>query len=243
MYTMRYIFVALLTAVVFASCGLVDHDTVRGNGNIITQDRTVSTFDEIDLSGGVLVRLKQDSVHSVKIEGDENLLELIEVEVVNEELRIKQRDNTSMSSKERVTVFVTAPAIKKFDLSGATKIIAEGQFVAVNQMDIDLSGASQIEVSVKAPVVNIQATGASTVTVTGETRNLNVDGEGASKIKAYELLAENTTVDVSGASHADVHASVSIKADASGASHINYKGGAADVKQESSGAGSVKKAD
>ncbi len=240
---MRYVFLAFFAALVFTSCGLIDHNTVQGSGNRITDVRTVGSFDEIDVSGGIEVRLKVNGTHSVQVEGDDNLVGLIEVSVNNNELKIKQQDNTSISSKERLIVYVTAPSIKKFDLSGATKIIGEGQFVATNQMDIDLSGASQIEVSVKAPVVNVQASGASTATVAGETRNLNVDGDGASKIKAYELLAENTTVDLSGASHAEVHASVSIKADASGASHVKYKGGATDVKQEASGAGSVKKAD
>lgn len=240
---MRYLFLTFLTAFVFTSCGLVDHDTVRGNGNVVTQDRNVESFDEIEMNGGVMVRLKQDSVQSVKVEGDENLLEYIDISVKNGKLLVKQRDNTSISTKERITVYVTAPYIKKFDLSGATKLIAEGQFAVNAQLDIDLSGASQIELSAKSPIVNIEASGASTVSIGGETRTLNVDGDGASKIKAFELLSENTTVDLSGASSAEVYASVSIKAEADGASHVKYKGGAADVKQETSGAGSIKKVD
>lgn len=240
---MRYIFLAFFAALVFTSCGLVDHDTVRGSGTVVTQDRNVGSFDEIELNGGIVVRLKLDSVHSVKVEGDDNLMEYIEVSVSNGRLLVKQRDNTSINSKGRITVYVTAPAIKKFELSGATKIVAEGQFAAQSQLDIDLEGASQIELSVKAPIVNIQASGASTVTVNGETRTLNVEGSGASKIKAFELLSENTTVDLSGATSAEVYASVSFKAEADGASHVRYKGNAADIKQEANGAGSIKKVD
>jgi hypothetical protein len=56
-------------------------------------------------------------------------------------------------------------------------------------------------------------------------------------------MAENTKVDISGAGSAEVFASVKLDAHVSGAGKVRYKGDAANVQQQVSGAGSVKKAE
>jgi hypothetical protein len=96
---------------------------------------------------------------------------------------------------------------------------------------------------IKSPVVGVEITGASTATLTGETRELKVNGSGASKAKCFGLPAENAHVKLSGASGAEVFASVKLDANASGASHVKYKGNPAEVGQSVSGAASVKKAE
>jgi hypothetical protein len=90
--------------------------------------------------------------------------------------------------------------------------------------------------------VNVDVSGASSVTLKGETRDFIVEGSGSTDVKCYELLAESTRVDISGASSAQVFASVKLDVDVSGAADVKYKGNAV-VNQQVSGAGSVKKTD
>jgi hypothetical protein len=63
-------------------------------------------------------------------------------------------------------------------------------------------------------------------------------GSGASEFRCFDLMAESADVNVSGASNADVFASVNLKAEASGASNIRYKG-KPSVSSNTSGAGNV----
>jgi Putative auto-transporter adhesin, head GIN domain len=74
----------------------------------------------------------------------------------------------------------------------------------------------------------------------GETKDFSADGSGSTDIKCFELLAENTNVELSGAGDAQVFASVKLDVQVSGAADVKYKGNAA-VTKEISGAGSVKK--
>jgi hypothetical protein len=127
-------------------------------------------------------------------------------------------------------------------VSGASEIRGESRLQSTEAMDIDLSGASELKVDIKAPRVNAEASGASTVVLAGETRDLNVQGSGASNFKCFDLLAENTTVDISGACSADVYSSVKLDVEASGASGVKYRGTAA-LTQDLSGASSIKKVD
>jgi Putative auto-transporter adhesin, head GIN domain len=77
----------------------------------------------------------------------------------------------------------------------------------------------------------------------GQTRDFRLRLSGAGKARCYDLMSENTSVDISGAGSAEVFASVALDADVSGAGSVRYKGNAARVNQQVSGAGSVKKAE
>jgi len=92
------------------------------------------------------------------------------------------------------------------------------------------------------PRISVNVTGASNASVKGKTKDFEGSVSGASKIKGYDLLSENASVDASGASHIEIFASVKIEGQASGASSINYKGNA-QSSVEKSGASSVNKKD
>jgi len=241
---MKRIFLfSILVIVLASSCDQINRKRVSGNGNVQTQNRELGSFSGIDVDNALSVTLKQDATQSVRIEADENLQKYIHVEVKDGILHVWQENNTSISPSKKIKVFVSAPTINKLDVSGASELLTDGRLTATSPLEIDLSGASSMNLDIKAPSVNIDVEGASGLTIRGETRDLDADASGASTIRAYDLLAENTKADASGASHADVFASVKIEADASGASGIRYKGNATVNNVHESGAGSVKKVD
>jgi hypothetical protein len=227
---------------IFCSCNYVGGKRVEGNGNVISQDRTTGKFHSIDVSGAINVYIKQDSAQqAIKVETDQNLQDLIEIHEENGVLYISPRDNFNLDpSNNKIKVFVTAPHYRSLHVSGASNIYGENKLTSAETLDIDLTGASEIKLDVKAPRINADLTGASSVIITGETRDFNLEGSGASDVKCFDLFTENTTVDISGAFSAEVNASVKLDVNASGASGIKYKGSPA-VTQDLSGASSVSK--
>src|SRR5258706_594422 len=67
----RIFLAAAFFIIAFTSCRFVSDKRIYGNGIIKSEPRPVSTFSSVDVSGGINVFVKQDSVASVKIEGDE----------------------------------------------------------------------------------------------------------------------------------------------------------------------------
>ena len=238
----RFVTVAFLSVTLFSSCSYVTGKRIKGNGNVITQARTFSGFTGVDVSSAIHLYIKQDSAFSVKVEADDNLQQYILIEQDGNILRVKQRNNTNLDATGSIKVYVSAPLFRNLDASGACNIIGENVLSATDEIDIDVSGASDAELELKAPKVSAEMTGASDVKLKGQTKDLHIEGTGASHAKCFELLSENADVDVTGASSAEVFASVKLKAEASGASDVRYKGNAA-VTQSASGAGSVKKVD
>ena len=235
--------VSFLVLLIFSSCRFMGWKGINGSGNIVTQSRTTEKFNSVDVSGAINVYVKQDSAQqTIKVETDDNLQEYIDIHEDNGVLYISQRDNYSLDPSKKIKVYVSATYFKRFNISGASNIYSENKLVSSETLDIDMSGASEIKLDVKAPRINADITGASSVMISGETKDFNVEGSGASDIKSFDLMTENTTLDISGACSAEVFASVKLDVQASGASGIKYKGNAA-VNQDISGAGSVKKVD
>ncbi|MEP7376331.1 MAG: head GIN domain-containing protein [Chitinophagaceae bacterium] len=232
----------LLALFTFSSCHYFGGKRIGGNGNVITRDHSVGSFQRVEVSGALDVYLKQDSTQQpVKVETDENLQDLIEVRESNGVLYISPVDHYNLDPT-RLKIYVAAPQFKGLGVSGASHIYGENKLISSESFDIDLSGASEMKLEIKAPRINSEVTGASSVELRGETKDFNANGSGASSYKCFDLMTENTTVDISGACSADIFASVKLNVQASGASEVKYRGAAA-ITQDISGASGIKKVD
>lgn len=239
---MKYTAFSLLAILfVLSSCDFA-RDKVRGNGEIKEESRKETGFNEVQVSGAIRVYARQDSTWNVKVVADANLLSHIETYVEDRTLVIRPEEGYKLDPSSSIKVYISSPSYTDFDISGASEVNAENRLSNTNSIALELSGASKAEMDIKSPVISVELSGASVVRLRGETRDLDIDAAGASKALCYELPCENATVSLSGACSAEVMASVQLKADASGASHVRYKGNP-EVNQSVSGAGSVNKQD
>ena len=138
-------------------------------------------------------------------------------------------------------IHISNPSFSSFEASGACDIRGENKINHTGEIHLHASGASKIELDVNAPKISGELTGASDVRLSGTTKDLDISASGASHAKCYELLTENANADLSGASSANIFASVKITGEATGASDLRYRGNAASVVVNTSGAGSAKK--
>ena len=225
-----------------SSCHFFHNEHIHGDGNVISQNRAITGFSRVDVSSAIELYVTQDSGYSVKVETDNNLQPFVEVYKDGDVLNVHQQNNTSLEpTGGSVKVYVSAPQFRELHASGACTIKGMNRITLAEPLNVSLSGASKVTMDVAAPNIELDLSGASHVELRGQTKDLYIEGSGSSDINAFDLLSENTNVSLSGAGHADVHASVKLEAHASGAANINYKGNPA-VTSNTSGAGSVKKA-
>ncbi len=235
---MRILFISLLTATLFSSCYFGMGERVRGNGNIISREESVGPFNSIDVGGAIVVRISQGGDHSVRIETDENLMEFLDVFTEGNTLVIRSERGYNLDPSKEVIAYVSAPAYKNLEVSGASKIIGENTISGSETLRLDASGASEIALQVNGGEVVGDLSGASHVRLSGQVSTIDIQGSGASHVKAFDLVADEAIFDFSGASTADVTANKKLRVDASGASHVRYRGNAS-VDSHTSGASSV----
>jgi hypothetical protein len=188
------------------------------------------------------VFITQDTVSSVRLESDENILPYIDVYTEGNLLKIETKQKVNLSSSRGTKIYISAPSLTTFKSSGASNIYTEKKLSSTQPIAFKLSGASKIRMELSSPKVEVQASGAGTIQLSGETKDLIIDGSGSTDVYCFNLMTENAKISLSGAGNAQISASVKLDIHVSGAGDVVYKGNPA-VSQSISGAGSVKKVD
>jgi hypothetical protein len=189
----------------------------RGSGNVRTENREISEFKAVDVSGAFEVEITTRKNFSLEVEADDNLLPLIKTEVDGDTLVIKSEKGFKTGNP--IKIRISAPDIDDLELSGASKVNLTN--LKNDSLKLDSSGASKIRIE-------------------GSTKNFEVEMSGASKLDAENLQAENVSVESSGASNLSVFVTNELSADLSGATSLTYSGNPKSVQKKASGASSVR---
>jgi hypothetical protein len=212
------LFCLIVSAFIFTSATTgCNEATIHGSGKVVTDNRPLTGFSAISAGGAIDLTVSTGKDFSVQVVTDDNILPYVETSVKGSELEIGMKEHFWFSDA-KVKVTVTLPKLESIALAGAS----HGKVDGVNAQ------AFQIEVS-----------GASKLVVAGTASKANCEVSGASSLVAKDLLADNVSIESSGASHARVYAGCSITADASGASKIIYFGNPKSISQDVSGASKV----
>lgn len=205
-----------------------------------TRKFSVSGFTRLSMGNAFKIDVKQGNSYSVTATGRAEDLDDIESSVKGGELRLGYKNHNWNKNRKTVEVSITMPSLDGVDFSGASKANV-ARFSGVKSMDIEVSGASQVTMSLASPKVSVDLSGASSLTLSGEGDVLTGEVSGASSLKGRDFSAKTVNIDASGASSAAVLASNTVNAEASGASSIRYSGSARDIHSSTSGASSVKR--
>lgn len=228
--------VAISLPVLSAAYPLNTTRSINGNNNVITQDRSVTAFHAIKVSGGIDVELSQGNELKLQVEADENLVALIRTEVKDGVLNIYHDDQ--IHNAKTMKVHLTFNQLDAITASGGCDIVSK-QKLSFNTLKVNLSGGCDITLNCKADNLVFTNSGGCDAELTGEAKNCTFNISGGCDVKARELYLKNCTIEASGGSDASVNVTGELSAKASGASDINYYGKPARVQQSAQGASDI----
>lgn len=237
---MKQAVVTLLIALfTFTSCINMVGKTVRGNGDAASEERQIGAFDGINIKGGIDV-VVADGPHSLRIEADRNLLPYIEVENHGGVAEVFTRRGYNLRPVSGMKVYATAPSFSSIEVAGSGDIKSQSKIKGEEELNVEISGSGDIKIDVDAPKIQAGIAGSGSITINGRTRDFEADIKGSGDIHSFDLLSENTSVDIAGSGNAEVFASKELNVDIKGAGDVRYKG-TASVNKSIKGSGSVKK--
>lgn len=205
--------------------------------------RKVTGFTSIEVAGAINLYLSQGTENAVAVSaGEESLMSRIRTSVRDNVLYI-DFDSKGLNwrnwGNNKIKAYVTFALLKKIEASGACNIKTAG-LIKLNDLKIELSGASDFSGEIEANNLIISLSGASDLKLKGTAEKLSINSNGASSAKAYDLKSDYCKIDASGASSVQITVNKEVIVRASGASSINYKGDAIAKDFTSSGASSVR---
>jgi hypothetical protein len=209
-----------------------------GSHEVTTLNPAADGFERLQLSNEVDATLVQGSPRRVEITVNENLQDHLKIRAAGDRLEIGMEDGFDYHGLI-LDVRVTMPALTGLELSGASRARLDGfERAPVARLDATASGASRLTGQVVADDLALELSGASDADLSGTARALALDLSGASHATLDRLPATLASVELSGASHAAVWVDSEVHGQASGASTLVIRG-SASTNIETSGASSV----
>jgi hypothetical protein len=209
-----------------------------GSHEVTTLNPAADGFERLEFSNEVDATVVQGPVRRVEITINENLQEQLRVRTAGSRLEIGMDEGYDYH-RLTLQVRVTMPALTAIELSGASRARLDGfDRAPTPRLDATASGASHLSAQVVADRLALDLSGASDADVSGTTRELSLVASGASHARLDALAATSASIDLSGASHATVWVDSEVHGEASGASELLVRG-TASMNIATSGASSV----
>jgi len=207
----RWAFIIIAVTLVSSACVVSSGlgKTVRGSGQITSETRPVSGFDQIDICCGMQLVLTQGDTESLEVEADDNLLPETGSEVRVGKLVIRYRDSNGQTQylpSQPVRVQVNAIKINKLVVSGGGALDA-GPLQA-DRLAMDLSGGSRARMEA----------------ITADDLNVVVSGGGDLSLQDAQLAALDLDLSGGSAASVDILQAESLKLENSGGGEISIGG-------------------
>ena len=240
MKSLKLILIALLAIALTTSCGIGDDDTnifgcEKGTGGIVTDTLDVVDFNGIELDCAATVYLTQGNDFEVIVEGQQNMLDLLETDVDNDVWEIKFKD--CVKDGDDVEIYITMPEITYLKACGSGEIKGENTF-DVGDMVLRVSGSVDIDVDIEADDIDGKISGSGKLILEGSGDDFDFEISGSGKLKAFPLEVNKMDIKIRGSGDAEVFTNEELKVKISGSGDVYYKG-FPTIEVDISGSGDV----
>lgn len=209
------------------------------------QDRKLSGFSSVSVSGSFDVYITQGSTESVKVEADADEIDKIVTEVDNGVLKIYSKRTSGMNwswgrnNKKRI-VRVVAKDLHKIGLTGSGDVFFTDGF-RTQDMVVSLSGSGDIKGKLDVKKLDVSVVGSGDVSLNGRAETSSVKVSGSGDYRGSSLATVSTSVRVVGSGDASVNVSDKLDASVAGSGDIRYTGAAKQISTSKAGSGDIHK--
>lgn len=172
---------------------------IKGNGHVVSQERTVSDFTGIKVVCSADVIIHQGE-KSVVVKSDENLQEIISTKVVNN-LLVIDIEGSGYRSCKVLEIHVNMPTLQKVLSSGSGDVKVYGGFEG-SDLTLELNGSGDFDGELNMNGVSLNTYGSGDTKLSGVKGELQIVGSGSGDFNLAELRLTTCTVKLSGSGDA-----------------------------------------
>mgnify|MGYP002348361547 CR=1 FL=1 len=227
---------SLITLLLSLSSCLFMGPSVKGDGNVREEVRTVDEFHGVRVTSGMNVHLLHGEQPRVLIVADKNLHKVIETQVKDGTLEIKALANIWRASEKKV--LVTSPDIREITGTAGSNIYTDNQLKA-DHLRIKGSAGSNLHVNVDGKNLELSASSGSNVYLEGLSGEIIIRVSSGANIKAGEMKSEKCEAKASSGGNVWITAGKELVAEASSGGNIFYYGTPSAISTSSSSGGNI----
>lgn len=239
---MKKIFIAFMLLAVgcMQVCAQDNKIKIEPSGNMITKEIPVQSFDAINAKGLYELILQQGTKETVKIEADDNLMDLFTVKNNGSTLEIdmpKLKDkNIDFKHKDdhkslRLKVYVTFKELKSLDLSVIGNVRSEAT-VRADAFNIDSKNIGNVDLKLNTGKLTVENKGVGNITLSGNANNAEVSNKGVGEFDGGDLVVQTMNINNTGVGNANVNVIKDLTIKQSFLGKVNNRGAAKTHRME-----------
>jgi phage shock protein PspC (stress-responsive transcriptional regulator) len=188
-------------------------------------------FDEVEISGKFDLRILQGNNYAVELNGPDQAKRQYSVRRSGETLVIDFERNEDINwddfdlrrlPVEEMEIVVTMPSLERLEAMGLGSVQFED--LTGERLEVEVRGPVKVRGDMNVGEVTIRLTGKSEADLSGTAGSMTARVEFASRLRAYDLVADDAVVEVEGASTAKVNVKGTLEMEEGVASDIDYRG-------------------
>jgi hypothetical protein len=237
MKMLKFISLILVIAFTTSAFGQI-RPRITGSGKVVSEERKAGYFNAVKVSSGIDVYLTQGQKESITVEADDNLHEYIITEIKDNTLKVYSEANIRKAEAKKV--HVTIKDVEKISASSAGDVYGE-TLIKADELSLSASSAGDIKLKIEVNRLECKINSSGDIKLEGIADELEADLSSAGDLKAYDLITRIADVSTSSAGDAWITVTEKLRARASSAGDIYYKGNPQQVDAHSSSAGGIHK--
>ena len=195
-------------------------EAVEGDGNVQQQERRLEDFHKIDVAGSFKVYFTQDSIQRIMVTADSNLMDYIQTDVVNGELKVSPR---SRIRSRNLQLDISAMELTHFKASGGAHVFGTN-LITGPELNLRGSAGSSFEMETLVERLMVRLSSGSDAMLAGQADSATFQASSGSQVNAFDLVAQTVKVTASSGSNLNVNAQKELSVKASSGSDIQYMG-------------------
>ena len=233
--------VSILAAVCSVSSCIDDGVTcLRASDRNITQERTISGFNQVIFTGTGNVVITQGSDFAFRATGPDNVLDALTTDVFSQQLIIGF--NGCFNGDYDLNIDITMPEVVELNMVGGVGSIKSSDTLFCSDLLVKFSGFGSMDLNVVAENIETQASGIGQLRYSGSCKSHRVASSTEVEIRAFDLQVQDYDITILRSANHYVAVENTLKALITGTGNVYYRGDPT-VERSGGGSGQVIKAD
>lgn len=195
----------------------------QGNGNVTTQERSVSSFEALNVSGSFNVEMISSMDGKLSITSDKNLLESIVTEVKDDVLIIRNKKKHYLRPSGVKKVIIKVPMADVNNVKLAVMVNADSA-IAADSFKASSAGSGKIDLSIKAETVSARLAGNGKIILKGSATNIKVKHASSGSVRLQGIQAKKGDKSLAGSRSVYVRCSHKLDISVAGSGSVRYFG-------------------
>jgi hypothetical protein len=197
---------------------------VRGVGPVESEDRSVGSFSRLEAQDHIDVVLTQGPTAALRLEGQRNILDLVEARVSGDQLVLRLTRPTRGKQTKRVQAYLTVPDLAEVNVEDHATVRSAATWSAGTfRLRVKDHGAAELNLSQTDKLVTFAKDHAS-VQLAGTVGRHELSGTGHAAVRAFDLRSQDAQVTADDHAAAELLVTGQLQAEARDHAHVAYRG-------------------